>query len=239
MRTALVTGGSGGIGKAISSRLAIDGYHVIIHYRNNFEEAERTSSSIQATGGSCELVRFDITSNSEVQKNVNDLLASHRIDVLVLNAGIRQDGLFALMTLNQWKEVIDTNLMSFYYITKPIVKQMLLNRRGSVVVISSTSGQSGLKGQTNYAASKAGLLGATKALALECAPRNVLVNALTPGLIETQMTKDLDSQKLRQSIPLNRFGKPEEVAGVVSFLCSKDSRYITGQVIAVNGGLYT
>lgn len=238
MKIALVTGGSRGIGRAISLRLAREGYHVIVHFFRNYQEAENTAALITENGGSCELTHFNAADFNEIKKCLDDILATHQINVLVLNAGIRHDNLLGLMTSSQWETVIDTNLNSFFYITKPVIKQMLLNRNGSVVVISSASGQTGREGQTNYAASKAGLLGATKALALECARRNVRVNAVAPGFIATQMTDGSDIQKLYQTIPLKRFGRPEEVAGVVAFLCSEDSAYITGQVIAVNGGVY-
>ncbi len=238
MKIALVTGGSRGIGRAISLRLARDGYHVIVHFFRNYQEAEKTASLITENGGSCELTHFNAADFNEIKKCLDDILAAYQINVLVLNAGIRHDNLLGLMTSSQWETVIDTNLNSFFYITKPVMKQMLLNRNGSIVVISSASGQTGREGQTNYAASKAGLLGATKALALECARRNVRVNAVSPGFIATQMTDGFDIQKLCQTIPLKRFGRPEEVAGVVAFLCSEDSAYITGQVIAVNGGAY-
>ncbi|MGA3174468.1 MAG: 3-oxoacyl-ACP reductase FabG [Syntrophorhabdales bacterium] len=237
-RTALVTGGSRGIGRAISLRLARDGFHVVINYIRDRNEAKRTLTTIIMNGGSAELSQFDVSDVDAVQSSLGDIMARHQIDVLVLNAGIRKDGLLALMTDRQWREVIEVNLLSFLSIVKPVVRQMLLNRHGSVIVISSTSAQAGLPGQANYAASKAGLIGATKSLALECAKRNVLANVVAPGYIETDMTKDVDRQRILASVPMQRLGRPEEVAGVVSFLASEEARYITGQVIAVNGGAY-
>lgn len=235
---ALVTGGSRGIGRAIAIRLARDGYQVIINFRNNVAEAEATQKSIEEIGGKVQLCQFDITDRETVSKNIEALVAKYTIDVLVLCAGIHHDELLVFMSENQWDTVISTNLTSFFAITKPIVKQMLLNRSGRIIALSSTSGEAGLPGQVNYSAAKAGLIGAIKALALECAKRNVLVNAITPGYIETEMTLGMDLEKITQKIPLARFGTTEEVAGVVSFLVSPDANYITGQVIRVNGGSY-
>jgi len=238
-KTALVTGGSRGIGKAISERLAADGFHVVINYRSNTEEASRTLDRIVASGGSAELCRFDVSDRAATSAALLELLARHeRISALVLCAGIRHDELLIFMTEEHWDSVLSTDLLSFYSVVKPVVKQMVLNRSGRIIVVSSTSGQSGLPGQVNYSAAKAGLIGAVKALALECAKRNVLVNAITPGFIETEMTEALAKKELVQRIPMARVGKPEEVASVVSFLAGKDASYITGQVIGINGGIY-
>jgi 3-oxoacyl-[acyl-carrier protein] reductase len=238
-RKALVIGGSGGIGKAIGIRLARDGYHVVIHYRNNHDEAKRALDHIMEIGGSGELFQCDITDSAATVLALDKLLKAASLDVLVLSSGISRNELLVFMSEEQWDLVLDTNLRSFYAVVKPVVKQMLLARSGRIVAISSTSGQTGLPGQVHYSATKAGLIGAVKALALECAKRNVLVNAVTPGFIETDMTEDLNRKELESRVPLQRLGTPDEVAGVVSFLCSQDASYITGQVIAVNGGIYT
>ncbi len=237
-KAVLVTGGSRGIGRAVSIRLAHEGYHVVVNYRSDEQEAGRTLENIREAGGTAELSRFDISDRSETRGAVEVLLEKYSFYGLVLSAGVRHDEAMVFMNDEQWDSVVDTNLTGFYNVTKPFVRHMLLNRMGRIVVISSTSGQSGLRGQVNYAASKAGLIGAAKSLALECAKRGVLVNALTPGFIETDMIEDVDRTRLAAGVPLRRFGKPKEVAGVVSFLMSEDAGYITGQVIGINGGIY-
>jgi len=237
-KVALVTGGSRGIGKAVSLRLGRDGYHVIINYRSNAAEAGKTLLALTDAGASAELVRFDVTDGAAVAAAMEQLLSKHALYTLVLCAGIHQDVAMVFMEESQWKQVLDTNLYSFYHVVKPAVKQMVLARAGRVVVISSTSGETGLPGQVNYSASKAGVIGATKALALECAKRNVLVNAITPGFIQTDMVDGLDVKQLAARVPMNRLGRPEEVAAVVSFLASDDASYMTGQVVRVNGGIY-
>lgn len=237
-KAALVTGGSRGIGRAIASRLAGDGYHIIINYLNNSEAAEKTQADIVQAGGSCELYPFDITDRSAVSEAVEDIVRRHTLQVLVPCAGVRRDELLIYMSEEQWDTVIDTNLSSFYALVKPVARHMLLNRSGRIIVVSSTSAEAGMAGQVHYSAAKAGLLGAVKALARECAKRNVLVNAVTPGFIETDMTADVRQKDLIKTVPMNRFGQPGEVASVVSFLVSADASYITGQVIGVNGGAY-
>jgi 3-oxoacyl-[acyl-carrier protein] reductase len=239
-KVAFVTGGSRGIGRAISQRLAKDGFHVVINYRSNTKEAEATLAAIVEQGGTAELCQFDVTDKDAVQKSLADICARYTetIHTLVLCAGVHQDNLLIFMTREQWDDVLSTDLLSFYSVVKPVVKQLLLNRRGRVIAISSTSGESGLPGQVNYSAAKAGLIGATKALAAECAKRNVLVNAVTPGFIETDMVDGMKTKELSARVPVGRLGRPDEVAAAVSFLASDESSYITGQVIRVNGGIY-
>jgi 3-oxoacyl-[acyl-carrier protein] reductase len=235
---ALVTGASRGIGRAIALRLARDGYHIVINFRSNTIEAQATLGLICDNGGSAELCGFDVADRKATGAALTDLLTKHTLQALVLCAGIRRDELLVFMDEDQWDNVLSTNLNSFYAVARPVVKHMLLNRSGRIIVISSTSGETGLAGQVNYSAAKAGLIGAVKALALECARRGVLVNAVTPGFIDTGMTDGLNIQEIKGKIPLNRLGTPEEVASAVSFLASPDSSYITGQVIRVNGGVY-
>jgi 3-oxoacyl-[acyl-carrier protein] reductase len=235
-RIALVTGASRGIGRAIALALAANGRHVLINFRSKQPEAEQTLALIQKSGGSGELCPFDVANAAACAQ----ALQPHpRIDILINNAGIRQDALMVFMKPEQWTDVITTNLNSFYNLTKPIVKQMALNRWGRIVSIASTAGQTGVEGQANYAAAKAGVIGASKALAREVAKRGVTVNVLAPGFIETDMTSALPKEQLLAQIPAGRLGKPEEVAAAAAFLCSDSAAYITGAVLNINGGVYT
>lgn len=236
--SALVTGAGRGIGRAIALRLARDGYHVVVNFRANAKEAETTLQQIIAEGGSAELCPFDVVDRKAAAIALDGLLARLTVHVVVLCAGVRSDEALVFMNEEQWDTVLNTNLSAFYTVVKPIVKHMLLNRGGRVIAISSTSGEAGLAGQVNYCAAKAGIIGAVKALALECAKRNVLVNAVSPGFIDTEMLSGMDPKDIVARIPLKRMGTPAEVAAAVSFLASPEAGYITGQVIRVNGGIY-
>lgn len=242
MDYALVTGGSGGIGKAICIKLAQMGYHVMIHYFSNEAAANETLKAVNEVDGIGTLIRFDVGNFSEVKTALEKWKQTHPdeyISVLVNNAGTSKDMLMVWMEEQDWHQVINTNLNSFYNVTSQLIKEMVVNKFGRVVNVVSLSGLKGLPGQTNYSAAKAGVIGATKALAQEVGRKNVTVNAVAPGYIRTEMTKDLDESELKKPIPMNRFGTAEEVAEAVGFLASKGASYITGDVINVNGGLYT
>jgi 3-oxoacyl-[acyl-carrier protein] reductase len=242
MNYALVTGGSRGIGRAVSISLAREGFHVIINYNSNSQEAENTLQMIREAGGSGETMQFDVSKQEEGEKALGDWQSRNEgkyIRVLVNNAGIRKDALLMWMKNEEWSDVLNTNLNSFLYITRFLLKDMLINKAGRIINVVSLSGIKGLPGQANYSAAKGGVIAATKALAQEIAKKNVTVNAVAPGFIRTDMTKDLDEAQLKAMIPMGRFGKPEEVAAAVKFLASDEASYITGSVINVNGGLYT
>lgn len=237
---ALVTGASRGIGRAIAERLARDGYTVLINYKSNATAAEEVKATIEANGGRTELLPFDVADGAAIEAALNAWDAAHEgehISVLVNNAGIRRDGLLVFMNEDEWHDVLRTTTEGFYYATHHVLPAMLRARKGRIVNITSISGVSGLPGQTNYSAAKAALIGATKALSKEVAARKVTVNAVAPGFIATDMTADLDEAELKKTIPAGRFGKPEEVAALVSFLCSDEASYITGQVINIAGGI--
>ena len=238
----LVTGGSRGIGKAIAIKLAQAGHHILINYRSNHEAAQQTLDEILENGGSAELLPFDVS----IKEAVISTLGKWHLDnenqyirVLINNGGIRKDALLVFMQDEEWKDVLDTNLNSFFYVTRELIKNMLLQKSGRIINIVSLSGIKGLPGQTNYSASKGGLIAATKALAQEVARKKITVNAVAPGFIKSDMTADVDEKEHKKIIPMRRFGKPEEVADLVEFLVSDRSAYITGQVISINGGLYT
>jgi 3-oxoacyl-[acyl-carrier protein] reductase len=242
MKCALITGGSRGIGRSISVRLAASGYYVLVNYKNNIEEAEKTLSLIKQNSGDGELLQFDIADKDRVKAMLGGWLEVNpekNIEVLVNNAGIRDDSLMAWMADEQWDSVLNTNLNSFFYVTRLILNNMLANKYGRIINVVSLSGLKGLAGQTNYSAAKAGVIGATKALAQEVGRQGITVNALAPGFIKTDMTKDLDEKELKALIPVKRFGLPEEVAHAAAFLASPEAAYITGQVLSVNGGLYS
>lgn len=243
MEYALVTGGSRGIGRAISISLAGMEYHVLINYNTNKSEAIHTLEAIESAGGSAELLPFDVSNTENVQQAVESWKEDHKesgyIKVLVNNAGIRKDNLLVWMEADEWASVIDTNLNSFYYITRLLVQDMIVNKFGRIINIVSLSGEDGMPGQTNYSAAKGGIIGATKALAKELGRKKVTVNAVSPGFIKTDMTKDLEEKQYKTLIPVGRFGEPEEVAAAVAFLASENASYITGEVISVNGGIST
>ncbi len=243
MKCALITGASRGIGKAIAIKLSTMGNPVIINYLSNETVANATKNEIIARGGVAELLQFDTSNPQDIEKKLGKWEEAHPddyISVLVNNAGIRHDNMMFMMGDDDWHKVLDTTLNGFFYITRRLLKHMMPRKRGGRIInISSLSGVKGMAGQVNYSAAKAALIGATKALALEVAPRNVTVNAVAPGFIETDMTKDLPVDELKKLVPMERFGTPEEVADLVAFLVSDAASYITGEVININGGLYT
>lgn len=239
---ALITGGSRGIGRAISVKLAQQGYDILVNYKGNAAAAAETVALVEAEGRKAEAICFDVAKTSEVQDVLGAWQEAHpeaKIEVLVNNAGIRNDTLLMSMTGEQWDSVLDTSLGGMYAVTKAVLNQMLLSRYGRIINIVSLSGLKGMPGQVNYSAAKGGMIAATKALAQEIAKRNITVNAIAPGFIKTDMTEELNEKELAKMIPAQRFGTAEEVASVAGFLASKEAGYITGQVISVNGGLYS
>ncbi len=243
MKYALVTGASRGIGKAVALKLAEMGYPVIINYLSNTAAAEEVAKAIKDAGGQAELLPFDTSDPAAIGAAIDTWEEAHPDDyvyVLVNNAGIRRDNMMFMMEDEDWHKVLDTTLNGFFYITRRILKHMMPRHRGGRIVnMASLSGVKGLPGQANYSAAKAAVIGATKALSQEVAARNVTVNAVAPGFIETDMTKELSKEELVRNIPMGRFGTPEEVADVIAFLASDKASYITGEVININGGLYT
>lgn len=242
MKYALVTGGSRGIGRAVSVQLAEMGYYVLVNYQSNQAEALETLRLVREKGSDGELMPFDVTNREEAESVLNKWMEAHPgeyIEVLINNAGIRKDNLMLWMGGDEWNRVIDISLNGFYNVTQPLLKNMLVKKLGRIINMVSLSGLKGMPGQVNYSAAKGGMIAATKALAQETAKKNVTVNAVAPGFIRTDMTQDLDENELKKQVPAGRFGTPEEVAALVGFLVSPAAAYITGEVISINGGLYT
>jgi 3-oxoacyl-[acyl-carrier protein] reductase len=238
MRRALVTGGSGGIGAAVCRRLSADGLHVFVHANSRMREAENLAAEIASGGGSARAVAFDVTDRSRTGAVLEELLAEGPIQVVVNNAGMHDDAVMPAMKLEQWSRVIDVSLNGFFNVTQPLLLPMMATRWGRVISVTSVSALTGNRGQANYAAAKAALHGATKSLAIELATRGVTVNAVAPGIIATDMIEGaFPKERIEQLVPMKRAGTPKEVADVVGFLASDAAAYITGQVIAVNGGM--
>lgn len=241
MKFALVTGGSRGLGRAVCQKLAMMGIPVIINYQSNEAAANEVKASIEAEGGKAELMRFDVGNEAEVDSVLEAWQDAHPDDYiayLVNNAGIRRDGMMFMMPTEDWSSVWNTSVNGFFYVTRRLLPKMMMRKHGGRIInMASLSGLKGMAGQTNYSAAKAALIGATKSLAQEVAARGVTVNAVAPGFIETDMTKDLPQDELKQLVPMKRFGKAEEVAALVGFLASDEAAYITGEVISINGGL--
>jgi 3-oxoacyl-[acyl-carrier protein] reductase len=243
MKCALITGGSRGIGKAICIQLAKDtDYHILINYNNNEAAALETLKAIEAEGNTGDILQFNVTDTELVKSTLDTWQENNKdaiIEVIVNNAGITKDGLFMWMPQSDWQDVINTSLNGFFNVTNHLIQKMLRNRYGRIINIASVSGVKGTAGQTNYSAAKGALVAATKALAQEVAKRKITVNAVAPGFIKSDMTAELNEAELKNLIPINRFGEPEEVAYVVSFLASQKASYITGEVININGGIYS
>jgi 3-oxoacyl-[acyl-carrier protein] reductase len=238
MKRALITGGSGAIGAAICRQLAQDGFAVIVHANRNLDAAESLATSLSAEGYTAEAIQFDVSDASATQAALDKLLQAGTIQVVVNNAGIHDDAVFPGMSAEQWHRVIDVSLHGFFNVTQPLSMPMIRTRWGRIITISSIAAITGNRGQVNYAAAKGALHSATKSLALELASRGITVNAVAPGIITSEMTKDVfDADAIKQLVPMKRAGKPEEVAALVGFLASDAAAYITGQVISINGGM--
>lgn len=243
MKCAIVTGGSRGIGRAVCLKLAEEkNYHILINYASNEAAAKETLTQVEALGSTGEILKFDVGNaddTAEVLQKWQDENPDALVEVIVNNAGITRDGLFMWMKNEDWNNVINTSLNGFFNVTSFFMQKMLRNKYGRIINMVSVSGAKGTAGQTNYSAAKAGVIGATKALAQEVAKRNITVNAVAPGFIKTDMTQDFNEDELKAMIPANRFGEAEEVADLVAFLASRKSSYITGEVININGGIYS
>ena len=238
-KVALVTGASKGIGQAICIELAKSGYRIVVNYKSDEKGAINTLEMVRQEGSDGQIMQFDVSDFDETQSAVNDILKENEtIDALVNNAGITADSLFIMMSRKDWNAVIDISLSGFYNVTKPVLEKMIRLKRGAIVSIASVAGLLGNRGQANYSAAKAGLIGASRAVAAEVSRLGIRVNVVAPGLIETEMIKDAPLRNLKTLIPMARVGQPEEVAKVVRFLCSEDASYITGQVVSVNGGMF-
>ncbi|WCB47063.1 3-oxoacyl-ACP reductase FabG [Nitratidesulfovibrio vulgaris] len=235
---ALVTGASRGIGAAIAVGLAADGFDILLNYRRDDAAAESVADNVRRAGRVCTLLKFDVCDAAAVDAALDEVLSGCTPEVLVNNAGFACDGLMAMMNDAAWRGVLEVHLDGFFNVTRRILPAMMRKRRGRIINIASTSGETGVGGQVNYSAAKAGLIGATKALAKEVARRNILVNAVSPGFIDTDMTSELPREQLQNMVPLKRFGTADEVAHGVRFLCSSQAAYITGQVLSINGGVY-
>ena len=240
LKQILVTGSSRGIGKSVALRLAQSGYDIVLHCNKNISKAEEVKSEIISLGRNARILQFDISNRQECNEVLSCDIEKNGIYYgIVLNAGIAKDNVFPAMEDEEWDSVLNTNLGGFYNVLKPLVMQMISERvKGRIITMSSISGLCGNRGQVNYSASKAGIIGATKALSLELAKRGITVNCIAPGVIETDMIREIPTEEVKKMIPMKRFGKPEEVASLVNYLMSDEAAYITGQVISVNGGLY-
>lgn len=238
-KTVLITGSSRGIGKETALYLAKNGYNIVLHYKNNLDSARSVKKEIEALGQTARILNFDIKERYDTKTKIENDIKEHGIYYgVVLNAGIAQDNVFPVMEDSEWDEVINTNLGGFYNVLKPIIMPMIEKRiKGRIITLSSISGLKGNRGQVNYSASKAGIIGATKALSLELAKRGITVNCVAPGIIETDMIKDIPPDEIKKLIPMKRTGTPREVASLINYLLSEDASYITGQVISVNGGM--
>lgn len=242
VKYALVTGASRGIGRAIALKLASQGFSIIINYASNAEAAQNTLNDIVAGGGSAELLPFDVSDSNSVEQALKDWGEKHAneyISVIVNNAGVRKDNLMMWMPGQDWRDVLSISLDGFFNVTQPLLKNMLVKKWGRIVNVVSLSGIKGMPGQVNYSAAKGGLIAATKALAQEVAKKRITVNAVAPGFVKSDMTADLNEAELKKLVPVGRFGEPEEVAELVAFLVSDVAGYITGEVISINGGIYT
>lgn len=238
-KTVLITGSSRGIGKETALYLAKNGYNIVLHYKNNLDSALSVKKEIEALGQTARILNFDIKERYDTKTKIENDIKEHGVYYgVVLNAGIAQDNVFPVMEDSEWDEVINTNLGGFYNVLKPIIMPMIEKRiKGRIITLSSISGLKGNRGQVNYSASKAGIIGATKALSLELAKRGITVNCVAPGIIETDMIKDISPDEIKKLIPMKRTGTPREVASLINYLLSEDASYITGQVISVNGGM--
>ena len=243
MKCAIITGGSRGIGRAICEKLAVDSpYHILINYQSNEQAAQETLESVQRLGGTGQLLHFDVTDKEQTERVLSQWQEANKeaqVEVIVNNAGITRDGLFMWMPYEEWDKVLKTTLDGFYHVTHFFLQKMLRQRTGRIINVASVSGVKGTAGQVNYSAAKGALVAATKALAQEVAKRNITVNAVAPGFIQTDMTAEWDEKELSKLIPMGRFGKVQEVAELVSFLASEKASYITGEVIHINGGIYS